>query len=205
MRETDAVLGELVEALDADKLGDRTIVALTADHGEQFLEHGKLVHGSDGFYNEVLHIPLVVRTARDELRGTRNPTPVTSIDIAPTLLGLAGLPAAPEYQGDDVLRLAKPDRVVFSTDIWTWKAIDSHWSLIRSEKSGRLELYDLSDDPGETVNLAEVQPQVTARMARAIDTMQQRCREHPYLQLTIDEVEMPEEQQERLRALGYLD
>lgn len=205
LRETDAIIGQLEDAIAAAGLCDQTVLALTADHGEQFLEHDRLVHGGDGFYNEVLHIPLVIAGVPAELRGTRNGTPVSSIDIAPTLLALVGLPAAPEYQGDNVLRLDDPARIVFATDVWTWKAIDTDWSLIRSRKFDRLELYDLRQDPGETTNLAVSQSAELARMSTAIEAMQARCREHPYMSLSVDEVEMPQDQQERLRALGYLD
>lgn len=86
----DAVVGRLLTLLEADGLLDRTMVIVTADHGEGFLEHGRLDHGY-GPYQELLHVPLVIRLPGGERGGTRVAALAQNVDIAPTVLDRVGL------------------------------------------------------------------------------------------------------------------
>jgi len=205
LAETDRVIGELVRHLDDLGLTDRTLLAITADHGEQFGEHDRLVHGGDAFYNELIHIPFVISNPRvfpEEIVAT---TPVTSIDIGPTLLDLAGLQIPEVSQGESLAHRFDEERVVFSTDGRTWKAISRDWSFILSEVLGREELYSLATDPGETRNLVDERHDMVLLGRQHIQQMRAVCAQHPYLALNVDEVEMDEAQKERLRSLGYIE
>lgn len=86
----DRYLGELLDVL-ARELGDRVAVVVTSDHGEEFLEHGDLEHGFGKVFDPNVRVPLVVKAPGAE-SGRRLDVPVTGLDVAPTLLGLAGLP-----------------------------------------------------------------------------------------------------------------
>jgi len=205
LRETDRVIGDLARHLDAEGLGDDTIVVITSDHGEQFQEHGRLVHGGDGFYNEVLRIPLVVVDPTVFATTRWATTPASSIDIGPTVLELVGLDVPEVFQGESLVGRTDEDRPVFATDGSTWKAITRQWSYIVSPSKQREELYRLTDDPGETVNLVSQEPDAADTMRSHIEAAAQACETHPYRLLEVDEVEMPDEQLERLRALGYAD
>jgi arylsulfatase A-like enzyme len=204
LTETDRVVGELSRYLADAGLTDETILVITSDHGEQFLEHGRLVHGGDAFYNELIHIPFLISNPSLYPEGLRASTPVTSIDFAPTILDLLGLEIPTVYQGESLAHRHDEHRVVFATDGRTWKALSREWSYIRSEQLGREELYNLVDDPAETVNLAASEPEIVEIGRRQVQRMIEECRRHPYRFITVDQVTMPDDQIERLRSLGYL-
>lgn len=205
LTDTDRVIGELAQQLADLDLTGKTLLVITADHGEQFLEHGRLVHGGDAFYNELIHIPFVISNPRLYPETTTASTPMTSIDFAPTLLDLMGLDIPDVYQGESLANRLDEDRVVFSTDGRTWKAQSREWSYIVSEKLGREELYNLANDPGETIDLAEEEPEIVEIGRRQVLQMIAECSQHPYLAINVDEIEMPDDQKERLRSLGYIE
>jgi arylsulfatase A-like enzyme len=89
IRYTDDVLREFFAGMAGLGLEDSVTVVLTSDHGEEFLEHGKLVH--EQVYHECLHVPLIVLQPRQR-ESRRVSALVESIDIAPTLFDLAGIP-----------------------------------------------------------------------------------------------------------------
>jgi arylsulfatase A-like enzyme len=205
VRRTDRVIGDLADHLQQQGLLNTTLVAITADHGEQFLEHGALIHGGDDFYNEVLRIPFVISNPALFPSTRRATTPISAIDLGPTLLDLAGLDVPEVFQGESLAEGGTADRVVFACNDWTWKAISREWSYIAAPSKDREELYRLSDDPGETVNLVSDEPDAARTMRRHVERMRDACADHAYLSIQIDEVELPDEQRDRLRALGYLD
>lgn len=115
--QNDAAFGELLDELDRRGLAGSSAVLLTSDHGEEFLDHGGWKHGFT-LYEEMLRIPFVLRLPKSQRAGAQGlvlESPVDQIDIAPTLLALAGAPAAPDLPGRDVRRLLAanlPDRQV---------------------------------------------------------------------------------------------
>ena len=205
LTDTDRVIGELARHVADANLTDETLIVITSDHGEQFLEHGRLVHGGDAFYNELIHIPFVVSNPRLYPKTITSSTPMTSIDFAPTLLDLMGLDIPDIYQGESLADRHDEDRVVFATDGRTWKALNREWSYIVSEALGREELYNLVADPGETENLADREPEIVEMGRNQVLQMIAECAQHPYLAINVDEIEMPDEQMERLRSLGYVE
>jgi arylsulfatase A-like enzyme len=118
IRYTDDVLREFFAGLDALGLRDQVTVVITSDHGEEFLEHGKLAH--EQVYHECLHVPLLVVRPGGK-PGARVAALVQSIDIAPTLYELAGVPAAarPKMSGRSLVPLleggsARPGREAYA-------------------------------------------------------------------------------------------
>jgi arylsulfatase A-like enzyme len=108
--QNDAAFGEFVEELDRRGLGASAAVLLTADHGEEFFEHGGWKHGFT-LYEELLRIPFVLRLPGESGRATAGrvvDAAVDQIDIAPTLLGLAGVAPSPTLPGRDVRALLSP-------------------------------------------------------------------------------------------------
>jgi arylsulfatase A-like enzyme len=90
---TDALIGRLSDALDERReRGERIVVVLTSDHGEEFNEHGSLGHGVT-LYREQTHIPLIVSDPSGDFVGKSVATPVRLVDVAPTIADLAGLAA----------------------------------------------------------------------------------------------------------------
>jgi arylsulfatase A-like enzyme len=178
-----------------------TIVALTADHGEEFRDHGGWGHAHT-LYDELLHVPLIIRYP-DGPHGSRQKELAGVYDVGPTLLGAAGLPAPRSMRGED-LRTAEPPRSIAS--VLTRKGLyavqDGEWKLITG-KDARNELYRFSDDPSETKNLAHDFPQRTLDMLASLETVMGSAaakESESGAARTLDA-----KAQEQLRALGYLE
>jgi len=102
IRAFDDQFAELYATLKRRHLLEHTWIVLTADHGEEFYEHGKIGHGNS-LYEELLRVPLVIR-GPSATPGARVSTPVSLIDIVPTALDVAGLPLAPSLMGRSLRR-----------------------------------------------------------------------------------------------------
>jgi arylsulfatase A-like enzyme len=98
----DSDIGAFMDWLKAEGLYDDTVIVFTADHGEEFLEHGGWWHGTT-LYQEQIHVPMIVKLADQEHAGTRAPWVVRHIDIAPTLADAAGAEPSPSWQGESML------------------------------------------------------------------------------------------------------
>ncbi len=94
----DTELGRLLDALERRGLAASTAVLVTADHGEEFFDHGNWGHGQS-VYEELVHVPLLLRLPSAAARTARVHTPVSHADVVPTLLALAGVPAVPALTG----------------------------------------------------------------------------------------------------------
>lgn len=195
VRSVDRSIARFLQDLKKRGLQDRTIVVVTADHGELLGEHGLLGH-TEGLYEPVLRVPMFVRHPRyPSSAGTKIGALVERIDLTPTLLESAGAGTdGLELQGRSLLPLladpAAPWRriayssskrnVAEATD-WTIdeRAVrDERWKLIWSLAKGRWELYDLKEDPLETRDLSEARPDVTARLAFELEDETERARPH---------------------------
>lgn len=207
---TDALVGRLVGALERAGIRETTRVVFTADHGEQFLEHGRLVHGGNGLYEEVLRVPFFIAGGGDEKRRVVR-DPIGSIDFFPTLLDLLGLPVPGVFEGESRVpgtkeRGERGTGSVVATDGRTWKLVTGRWSYIFSRRYQRQELYDLDADPGESRNLAARRPGVARELGHRLAERIRRSRRHPYLrEAEVERVEMTEDIEKTLRSLGYLD
>lgn len=152
----DGELGRLFAAIDAAGLGERTIVILTADHGESFGAHGSWAHGTS-VYDDVLRVPLLVRAPG--FAATRVDTPVSLVDLTPTIVDLFGLPAPGVWMGQSLVPALLGEPLVPARPI----AFESRpkqgllrpdgTKVIRDLDFGTVEVFDLVADPGERVNL----------------------------------------------------
>ena len=201
---TDQEIGRLLDGLAELKLGERTMVVLTADHGEEFLDHGRFEHGHS-LYDELLHVPLIVR-APGHARGAAISAPVGLIDVAPTLCALAGIAAPPSFTGRSLQpaldgAALEPRPVAMEGNFWGpslsgWVA--DGYKLVVGQTETRL--FNLAADPQEQTDLSQRDPQRTqqmlAEMTAALAAMQSAAgRSEP--------VTLPPEELERLRSLGY--
>jgi len=166
----DEGVGRLLELLERRGELDRTFILFTSDHGHFWGEHG--LGDKRAAYEEALRVPLLVRYPPLAAAGTKSEAIVLNIDVAPTLLRLAGLPAPPTMQGKSFLPVRGPARTAdatFRTEflaeysveadqprIPTWRAVRTQrWKYIQYPTLlGGDELYDLAADPLELNNLA---------------------------------------------------
>lgn len=152
VKHVDTRIGELLRNLE-DRGADRdTIIIVTSDHGEGFDEHGRLQHGYAPF-EEVIHVPLVIRLPQSEHAGTTVAEPVSLVDVLPTLAELANLPTTTAIAGRSLVPLWErghahwPPRMLFSEGGGTIAVRARSRKLIVGPDSS--ETYDLAADPGE--------------------------------------------------------
>jgi len=184
IRLTDEGIGRLLEAVRELGLEERTVVVLTADHGEEFMSHGGLGHGHT-LYEELVEVPLLM-SGPGMTAGIRVGRPVSLVSLTPTLLELMGIEhSRAPFQAASFAGLLRgdgaPDEPVFAEvdfvdmegegrrDAHKRTIIEERYKLIRDERTGRVELYDLTEDPDETGDLSERQPDRVARMLAALD------------------------------------
>jgi len=98
----DRQLKPFFEWLKASGHYEDTLIVFTADHGEEFDEHGGFWHGTT-LYDEVIHVPLILKLPHEQLKGTRVPWQVRSIDIAPTIAATTGQKPAADWEGRDLI------------------------------------------------------------------------------------------------------
>ncbi|MBI5375553.1 MAG: sulfatase [Candidatus Schekmanbacteria bacterium] len=101
----DSQIGVLLNTLDSMGLLNKTAIILTSDHGEEFKEHGSMSHGAS-LYDEVLKVPLILYNPKNT-KGIKVQEPVSTIDIAPTILSISGSPIEKEFQGIDLMNIVK--------------------------------------------------------------------------------------------------
>jgi arylsulfatase A-like enzyme len=185
----DACFAHVLTRLDELGLTEDTLVALTADHGEELDEHG---HWFDhhGLYDTNIHIPLIMRCPPLLPAGKRLGGLTRMFDVAPTILDLLGLgPIAVRegMLGSSLLPLIESpsETARGTTDVLhitenTWmkkRGLRTHtWKLIVPLEtpdlhgSSDVELYHLPTDPGELRNIAAEQPAVVARLTQMLET-----------------------------------
>lgn len=150
----DAAFGRLLGALDRLGLRDNTLVVFTSDHGEMAGAQGKF--GKGLMHEEALQVPLIAR-APDKPKGLRISTPVSTVDLMPTLLDFAGCRLDEPMEGFSLRRLIEgeadsADRVVIS-EYQDFCATSRHWKLItRGRRLSPAALYHVSSDPLELRN-----------------------------------------------------
>ncbi|HUF78043.1 MAG TPA: sulfatase [Thermoanaerobaculia bacterium] len=201
---TDRSLGRLFSDLDDLGLLDRMLVVVTSDHGEAFLEHGKLLHST--LHEEILRVPLLIHWPGGERASERRTVPSSSIDLAPTLLAAAGLDRE-GLPGRDLRDLAAAParrRALFAGTTekaviaWPWKAI------FPVTHPGPPELYRLDRDPGERHDLAIQHPEVLGRLRDMGIGHVVASRELTLPEGHPDRPTLTPEERRRLEALGYL-
>jgi len=206
IREVDAALATLFAFLSDAGHWENTIVLLTSDHGEEFLDHGSIRHGYR-LYEESVHVPLMLALP-GRPAGRIERVAAQHVDLAPTLLTALGLPVPPVFRGRDLLAAAdspgqEPD-VLLSTDwrdIGRWAVRRGDWKLIVHEDQDRRQLFNLGDDPHEQNDLLTQNPDLVEQLLEAYAHATK-----PIPGVTPDEAsgEADASLELELRGLGYL-
>ncbi len=215
---TDSALGKLFAALRSQGLYEGAVIAVVADHGEAFGEHGEESHGFF-LYDETVHVPLLIKLPgnRANLRIT---TRVGLVDVAPTLLTVAGVQAPAAMQGASLLGLLQtprrseltaessrlPERPAYSETDYPHRAFG--WSSLRALRAGkylyidapRRELYNQESDPKALHNLAATSTAVADTMQAQLEEFRSKSSSKT---ATIPATVSPD-QAEQLQALGYV-
>ncbi len=212
--QADGYFGRLMEVLDGLGLTGRTVVAVVADHGEHLGEHESFGH--HGLRDEVLHVPLMI--AAPGLAARRDPRLTSTIDIAPTVLELLGLPPLSSAQGRSLSSASASRPVVFSE--WRHFNIVSGGNVwpgafqfgMRTEGHKLIQdrlfpeeslVFDLSDDPGEERSLFVEKPALSAKLQGQLQRHVSRDLDAEHVRRT--RLPFDEETLGKLRALGYVE
>ena len=203
----DAELGRLFRFLEGQGLWDSTLIILTSDHGEEFFDHGGFEHGHSMF-QEVLRVPLIIWGPG--VHPGRVDSPVSLVDLTPTIYEATGIGVEKELSGislwSSIKSRERPERRELLAQNTLWgrehRAIVSWpYKLILDPKSGDQQLYDLSTDPAERFDIADEKPGVA-------ELLEQRMKDRLaglVVSESESEVNLTQEVEEELRALGYLD
>jgi arylsulfatase A-like enzyme/uncharacterized membrane protein YbhN (UPF0104 family) len=207
----DQHFAALLADLKRRGLYDELTIVVTADHGEEFQEHGGFWHGTT-LYDEAVRVPLLIKLPGSQMHGSVVRHFVQSIDLLPTVLKFAGLPVPPGVQGHDAF---EGDAAVFAEESHEGNVLHS----LRLSRAGStlklisanpgnprglrpLELYHLDRDPLEKVNMAEDEPALVAFTKHALDEQAKNAALGRATQRSVDWAD-DTGAAARLRALGY--
>lgn len=207
VRDLDRRLGTLMRELEATGFLDRALVVVTADHGEEFREHGKFLHSQ--VYRESLQVPLLIRPPGGRPEGRRVSTFAGLEDLAPTLLAAAGLAAAPAMTGSDLL--APGGAPGPGARVGQDKLVRSRYALRTPERlfvwdfaTAAGALFDPASDPAESRNLAPERAAEGVELRKRLFGELRRLRApRPGLR-DAPGAEFGPREREVLRSLGYL-
>ncbi len=214
----DEELRQLFASLDALGLLRDAVVVITADHGEEFGEHGQLLHGIT-LYEPAIRVPLLIvgpQVAADRVVSE----PVSLLDVAPTVLELAGLPGEGTFDGRSLVSLLRgeetqlpaPHGIVSELERVAPKGIEmrmhqralsdgQHKALVTPW--GGLEVYDLGADPGERDPLAGAAATQVAGALAPLSAEYTAIASRPAAAPAPESVVLDDATKEKLRALGY--
>ena len=215
---TDHHVGGMLDVLDELGLAEDTVVVVTSDHGEEFFEHDRFGHNKT-LFEESVRVPLIIRYPRSVPAGRRVSALARMVDIAPTVMDLAGLDPLPNVLGRSLVPhlnggpppeaepalmelvegRKRPPQFALRTQDWKW--------IVRRDDGGPVGLYDLRADPDERRDLSvsnpELRAEAEAASARAQATLRALELLHP--EGAAASPSLPEELKRQLEGLGYLD
>jgi arylsulfatase A-like enzyme len=213
---TDEHIGLLFNELKKLNLYDNTMIIVTADHGEEFMERGWLGH-STTLYSEQINVPLILRIPNGKM-GLSVDKYVGLIDIMPTIMEISGIEKNGKKTfvqginllGDDTL---ENKRVIFSEvsymdqgiRAFQQSAVWEQWKIRRNMKDNSLELYNIKMDKDERNDLSSNHRVVLGQMKELLaqwETMNHRVVDKKKINETVN---MEEELKSRLRSLGYIN
>lgn len=196
-----------------------TVIVITADHGEELMDHEGLGHGKT-VELEQLRIPLVLAGGPlSQTADTRIETPVRNLDLAPTIVEMAGLDTPREYEGASLVPLfdgtaSRPDsqRISYAWISRLRSLTSAEWHCTRDLATDRLKLYFRPDDPKGMRDVAGDNPDMAALCIRELDLIERLKIESEKKATALKAVEagnrLPPESDEvldQLKALGYVE
>jgi arylsulfatase A-like enzyme len=199
VRVFDDMVGRWLAKLESLGILDDTLIILTADHGEELLERGHVGHTSCNLkgtlYDECIHVPLILRCPKWLPAGAVVRQQVSQVDVMPTLFDLLGLEMPLPPDGQSLLPLITGQSLTFREESFAetppagWQALPgdnrrircvrtAEWKLIvhHDPTSGteRSELYNLTQDPGERLNLIDKEPTTARRLRASLEAQRSR-------------------------------
>jgi tetratricopeptide (TPR) repeat protein len=211
VKATDAAVGKLISGMQQAKIYDNAAIIVVAANGESLGAHGEEAHGIF-LYDETIHVPLLIKLPQGNSGPKQAASRVSAkarlVDIAPTLLEIAGTPVPSQMPGQSLLRIAKSgaDQPVYSRSDLPQRGFG--WSQLESWRAGKYlyirspqpELYDLTADPGATKNLAQSSKATLDTMAAQLDQFDR----HFNGEASKTSAELSSSEMQKLASLGYI-
>lgn len=221
----DANLGRVVADLKRRGLWEKSLFIVLADHGEELDDHDNWFH-DQSVYDELLHVPLLIKFPGGARAGTRIADRVSLVDLRPTLLDYLGdADGCQQCRGSSLLPLleGQPLARTIATDAPGVRLNESGYYKLEKEargdvnvalRSGSLkgiwnegpetvELYDLAKDPGERANLATADPEKAQELRDEAISWLEQCRASAAGAIEVKELD--ERTKQQLRAIGYFN
>ncbi len=219
IRLMDNYVGKLVKELQKRNILDKTLFIITADHGDEFYEHGEWGHGWHRYpYEELIHIPLILRYPQKLPQGKVIDELVSQIDFMPTILDISGIPIKnnKEIQGLSLLNIINEkderfrNRFILSETyltpnnnfIRTIRNQESKLIVCKTDYNLELFLYDLINDPEEKINIVNKNLQQRTLLLQQLENYVNKL---PRYGSSAKKAMIDEETKQRLKALGYIN
>ncbi len=206
----DAAVRKLVSFLRSQSLYDDALIVIASSQGESLGAHGEETHGIF-LYDETIHVPLVLKLPKNQMAGKQIRNRARLLDIAPTVLTVAGLPTPAQMQGQSLMRIAlassQNDEPAYSRSDLPQQGFGC--SLLESWRAGKYlyirapkpELYDLSVDSNATHNLAQSSKATIETMASQLQALDSRLGNEPGKSAG---AELTSSEMQKLASLGYV-
>lgn len=224
----EKLIRPLIKLLKELGIYDKSVIIVTSDHGEEFFDHSSWAHGHQ-LYNEILHVPLILKFPSFSLKKRKITAPVRLIDVVPTILELAGVKYKPsEIDGQSLLTsLSLPPSKVFTSIAYLPQNFAAFlprsialfrgdmkfiWHDQLSAEAFKffdppppqvaIELFDLNEDEAEQNNIYERNPKISREFLQEVERILVEAKKIEVKGRT--EEAMDEGLRRRLRALGYI-
>jgi arylsulfatase A-like enzyme len=214
LKYVDDQVGRLIDQIQNSGHAENTVIVIVADHGEEFLDHGRWGHWESNLHDEILRVPLIV-SMPNGLREQVIRQQVRLLDLMPTILDLCGCPDSDGVMGTSMASLLDRGESKYDgtetisemrRDPWHRIAVrtESFKYIWDSKRPDQPDLYDLRADPGEKQNVRDRFPHEVSRFQAIVDAHRLRVAETEPA-VAVPKPEVDAEVARRLRDLGYLD
>lgn len=201
---TDYHIGNLINKLE---LYDNSLIIISSDHGEEFLDHGALGH-SQSLYQELIHVPLIIKPSlgNHQTTGKTIDTPVSIVDIMPTILGLLEIDPPADIMGGNLLKadkgLKRQNSDFIYSDRQVYKSVlNKNWKYIYHYCTKEEQLYDLSKDPEELDNIASLKTPKAKELKKILLNWVSTSPKAPSIK---KQVFLNNKVEKKLKAMGYI-
>jgi len=219
IRYTDEHIGLLLKEMARYGLTDKTLVIIIADHGEEFYDHGGVLHGNT-LYNEVTHIPFFIKFPGQSKAETIDAL-ASQVDILPTVCDYLKIKIPENVQGENLLPLCRGEKKEIHSFVFSEldnhaspeiRTVETHeYKLIRNFHTRKTELFSLKDDLAEKKNLFpagffHLEPATARKMKRELKRFMKTSDRlsAAIKKMQTNKVILDEKTRQRLKSLGYI-
>jgi len=206
----DLAVGRLFDFLRTQSLYNDALIVVASSHGQSLGAHGEDTHGIF-LYDETIHVPLILKLPGNQMARRKVTNRARLLDVAPTVLELAGVPVSSQMQGQSLQRIAQTssqtDQPAYARSDLAQQGFGS--SQLESWRTGKYlyirapqpELYDLSSDPSASHNLAQSSKATLETMAAQLQALDARLAKEPGNSTASG---LTSSEMQKLASLGYV-